>query len=69
MNESTGKHRKRYVDHMKDISRITCLIHVTGHSPDEFKVLGDFGTTYAKDKPTKYCRHIPATRKKFGRQQ
>ena len=33
-SETTSKHRKRYVYHPKDISKLTCLIHGPGHSPD-----------------------------------
>ena len=41
MSESGGKHRKRYVDHPKDRSKLNCLIHGPGHSSDECKVVGD----------------------------
>ena len=48
MSESDGKHRKRYVDHPNDISKITRLIHCPGHSLDECKVPGYFGSNYSK---------------------
>ena len=48
MSERAGKHRKSYVYHLQDISKLTCLIHGPGHSSDEFKVLGDFGSKYSK---------------------
>ena len=44
--------QKRYVDRLKSESK-TCFIHSPGHSSDECKVLGDFGTKYAKIKTTK----------------
>ena len=31
MIESSGKLRKRYEDHPKDRSKLTCPIHVHGH--------------------------------------
>ena len=69
MSESAVKRRKRYVDHLRDRSILTCRIHVHGHSSDECKVLGDFGSKYSKISPTKDCRQEPATKKKSGRQQ
>ena len=63
MSESTGNHRKRYVDNPKYISRQTCLIHGHDHSLDEYKVLGDFGYKYSKIRPTKNRRNEPATKK------
>ena len=35
MSESADKRRNSYVDHHKDISNQTCLIHGPGHSSDE----------------------------------
>ena len=32
MSDIYGKCRKRYVDRLKDISKLTCHIHVPGHS-------------------------------------
>ena len=64
MSESAGKRRKRYVD-LKDRSKLTCLIHGPGHSPDECKVLGEFGSKYSKSRPTKYRGHEPTARKKL----
>ena len=48
MSESTGNHVKMYVDHPKDRSKLTCIIHIPGHSSDEFKVFGAFGFKYSK---------------------
>ena len=39
------------------------------HSSDELKVLGYFGSKYAKYKPTKDCSNHPARRGKFNIQQ
>ena len=65
MSENDGKHRKRYIDHPKDISKTTCLIHGPIYSSEECKILGDFGNKHAKEKPTKYLRQETATRKKL----
>ena len=67
--ECAGKRRKRYIDHLKDILRLTCIIHGPGNSSDECKVLVDFGTMYDKGSPTKDCRQEPASKKYFGRRQ
>ena len=61
--------RKRYVDHLKYISKLICLIHDPGHSSYECKLLGDFVYKYYKIIPTKYHRQEPATKNKFGRYQ
>ena len=65
MSEITGKRKKKYVDHLKDRYKLTCLDHPPGYSSDEYKVLGDFGTEYSKIRPTKDCRQEPANRKEF----
>ena len=69
MSESAGKHRNSFVDDLKDGSKLSCLIHVPGHSSDECKILGDFGYKYFKIRPTKDHRQYPTTKKKFGRHQ
>ena len=69
MSESAGKRSKRYEYHLNDRSKITCIIYGPGHSSDEYKVLGDFGSNYAKIRPNKDHRHDPATNKNFGRHQ
>ena len=53
MSESARNHRKSYVDHSKDTSRPTRLIHRPGNSSDEYKVLGDIGSKYSKIRHTK----------------
>ena len=63
MSESSGKNRKRYVDHLKDRSKLNFLIHVPGHSSDECKVLGDFCFKYSKSRPTKDRGNDPITKK------
>ena len=50
MSESDGNW---YVDHKKYRSQLTCIIYGPGHSPYEYKVLGEFGTKYAKARPTR----------------
>ena len=54
ISESSGKRRKIYVDYPMGKSK-TCLIHGPGNSSDECKVLGDFGSKYAKTGRTKDC--------------
>ena len=51
------------------IIQLTCLIHVPVNSPYEYKVLGDFGTKYAKGRHIKDHIQEPSTKKKFGIQQ
>ena len=69
MSESDGKCGKRYVNHSKDRSKLTCVIHGPGNSSDECKVLGDFGYKYSKRITTKNHRQEPATKNKFGMHQ
>ena len=57
MSESAGKFIKRYVVHPKDRSKRIFLILGIGHSSDECKVLGDFGSKYSKSGPTKDRGH------------
>ena len=66
--ESAGKHRKSYVDRPTGKLK-TCLIHGPGHSSEECKVLGDFGTKYAKSRPTEDHGNSPVPRKKINRHQ
>ena len=61
--ESTGKRRKRHVDIPTGKSK-TCLIHGPGHSSEECKVLGDFGTKYVNIRPIKDRGSNPVPRKK-----
>ena len=53
INRSAVKSKQRCVDNQRDGSKLTCLIHGPGHSPDECKVLNDFGSKYTKIIPTK----------------
>ena len=66
MSESSDKCRKRYVDHLKDGSKYTCLIHVPGHSSDKLLVLREFGSKYSKSRHTKERGHDHATGKRFN---
>ena len=66
--ESDGKRRKRHVDSQSEKSK-TCLIPGHGHSSEEFKVLGDFGTKYVNSRPTKDHRSNPLPIKTINRQQ
>ena len=53
INKSSGKWRKGYVDHPKDRSKLTCIIHGPVNSSDKCKVLGEFGSRCAKLRPIK----------------
>ena len=68
-SDSADKRRKRYVDHLKNISKLTCIIHGPRHSSDECKVLGDFGYKNAKRSPTKDNKNYSTNRKNFNRHQ
>ena len=50
-------------------SKPTCIIHAPVNSPDECKVLGDFGFKYTKSRPTKEYSNNTLARNKFTRQQ
>ena len=52
-NESSYKHRKRYVHHNKDRSQLSCLIHGPGNSSDECKVLIFFVSKKTKSRLNK----------------
>ena len=69
MSESAEKRRKRYLDHQKGKSKPTCLIHGPVNSSDKQKVLGDFGSKYAKVRHTNNRGQNPANRNKYTRQQ
>ena len=68
-SESSDKCRKIYVDHSKGKSKTTCLIHVPGHSSDKYKVLGDFGSEYAKIRHYNNSRHNPENKTQYTRHQ
>ena len=67
MSESVVKRRKIYVDYPKGKSKPIFIIHGPSHSLDEWKVLEDFGSKYAKSRPTKDHSHDPLPRNKFNR--
>ena len=69
ISESADKRRKCYVDYPKGKYKPTCLIHGPGHSSDKYKVLGDFGSNYAKIRHTNNRGHKPENRNKYTRQQ
>ena len=69
MSESSDKRRKRYVDNLKGKSKPTCLIHGPRHSSDKYKVLGDFGSKYAKIRHTNNRGHNNENRNKYTRQK
>ena len=69
MSDSDGKFRKRYIYHPKYIPKPTCLIHGTGHSSYEYKVLGDFGSKYSKIRATKNRGQKPAKMNKCDKKQ
>ena len=53
MSKISVKRNQRYVYHMRDLSKLTCLIRVPGNSSDKFKVLKLFRSKYTKGIPTK----------------
>ena len=65
----SGKCRERYLDHTKDISKNTCLIHGIRHSPYKCKVFGEFSFKCFKNRPPKYLWNCPATRLFLNKQQ
>ena len=65
---SAEKRRKRYVDNPKSTSKIY-MIHGSGHSSDECKALGEFGTKYTAAQPTKYRGRNPIPIKRFHKKQ
>ena len=67
MSKSADKLRKRYIYHPKGKSKPTCLIHGPGNSSDECRVLGDFGSKYAKIRPTKDRGHYTKNINKINR--
>ena len=69
MSEGAVKLRKINVDHTKDISKYTCLIHGPGHLSDEFKFLGDFSSKYSKIRSNNDYVRVPGTGSKFYIQQ
>ena len=66
--ERSYKHIKRFVDSPTGKTKIY-LIHGPGNSSEEWKVLGDIGTKYAKSRPTKDHGKIPIPRKSVNRQK
>ena len=68
ISESVGKRRKRYV-YICKVKLKTSLIHSPAHSSDEFKVLGDFSSKYAKTRHANNLGHNPANRNKYTRQK
>ena len=69
MGESDDKHRKRYVDHLNNRSKLTCLIHGTVNQPDKCKVLGYFSFKYPKTWHTKGYGQEPTKTRKFNRKK
>ena len=47
MGNRTRKRKQRYVECMKDRSKLRSLIHGNIHFSEQCKVLNDFGTMYA----------------------
>ena len=50
------KRKQRYVDHLRDILKLTCLINEPVHSPDECKVLNDLDSKYTEVRTSKERR-------------
>ena len=53
MIKRDGIHKKRYVNHPRDQSKLTCLIRGPGHSSDECKVLSYFVSKNTKSRLNK----------------
>ena len=64
----SGKRCKRYVDCLKSASK-TCMIPGTGHSSDEFKALGEFGTKYYAAQHTNNRGRDPIPKKRLQKKQ
>ena len=69
MIESTGKRKKRHLDHPKYRFKLTCLFHGPGNLSDECKVLGDFGSKYSKIRPTKDSGHKTTFKKNVRKKE
>ena len=48
MGKRADKHKKSYVDFLRERLQLTCLIYVPGHSPYECNELNDLGNKYVK---------------------
>ena len=59
MGKRSDKCKQRYVYHMRDGSKLTCLIHGPGHSSYKCKGLNYFGSKYTKIRHTKELRQDP----------
>ena len=53
MLKSAGKRKQGCVYHMRDILKLTCLIHGPDNLSDGFKGLNYVGSNYTKGSPTK----------------
>ena len=69
MTERAGKFRKGYLDHPKNISTVTCLVHGPVYSSYEFEVLRDSDFKYSNIRPTKDRGHEPSYKKNSNRHQ
>ena len=69
MSEIAYKQRKRYIYHTDCKPKPRYLIHCPGHSSGKYKVLGDFGSKYAKIRLTNNRGHNPANRNKYTRKR
>ena len=67
MGKRSVKCKQRYVYLLRDQLKLTCLIHGPGNSPDEYKVLNDFGTKYAKVRNFKERSQEPISNKSLER--
>ena len=56
MGKRSDKRKQGYVDRMRNIYKVTCLIHGIVHSSDKLKVLKYIGTKHAEGGPFKDCR-------------
>ena len=65
MGKRADKHKKSYVDFLRERLQLTCLIYVPGHSPYECNVLNDLGNKYVNWWPFKQHSKEPTTKKCF----
>ena len=69
MSKHVGKRKQRYVDCMRNLSKLTCIIRGPIHSSGECKVLSDFGSKSTKIRSTMEFRQEPEFKKNRKRER